>query len=153
MECLFWTTLVYAQIDTSAGKEGASVLHPPPSASPAWGVLDMLYKVRVLRGLLLKCARSQKEESFCLVLLILLFWFTATIRQAKDSCVLGDYASAAAGENVVCRCVSSRVITQFSLNVASLAEEPCRTQLPFPYEVVQARFLQLSRQRLSVRGN
>lgn len=30
-------TLVYAQIDTSAGKESASVLHPPPVSIPCLG--------------------------------------------------------------------------------------------------------------------
>lgn len=89
-----------------------------------------------------------------------LFCFIALMRLVKDSHLSGACISMTARQNrtlsaTVCPHVFIILCTFFFFfpSAASLAGECFRTSDPFTYEVVPVHFLQLSRQRLSVRGN
>lgn len=99
------------------------------STSPLWATLNMC-KIWAL----LKCYFHQRGGIFTGVL-----W--------------SEVAATIAEENCFRKCCPSLCFPRIPPSVASLTREPSRMWLPFPYEVVRAHFLQLSRQRLSVRGN
>lgn len=120
------------------------------SAFPSHDTLNMLYKIRAFHG---KCGAVcviSLKGAIHITVLSFLFLLFQWDKDLMGTCIL---MAAKREQNIVTVCLHAFIIICIFQSAASPAEECFRTSVPFTYEVVPLHFLQLSRQRLSVRGN